>query len=69
MFLFFFYPRCLWPGPSHIFVVCFCLVLGLHVKFAADSFSAFIEYAEKYQELLERQDYFHDFDGENGNEG
>uniref|UniRef100_A0A3P9JJ58 Polyadenylate-binding protein-interacting protein 1 n=1 Tax=Oryzias latipes TaxID=8090 RepID=A0A3P9JJ58_ORYLA len=27
------------------------------------------EYAEKYQELLERQDYFHDFDGENGNEG
>ncbi|RVE67946.1 hypothetical protein OJAV_G00086890 [Oryzias javanicus] len=27
------------------------------------------EYAEKYQELLERQDYFHDFYGENGNEG
>ncbi|KAM4745716.1 polyadenylate-binding protein-interacting protein 1 [Anableps anableps] len=26
------------------------------------------EYAEKYQELLERQDYFHDVYGENGNE-
>uniref|UniRef100_A0A096LQC1 Polyadenylate-binding protein-interacting protein 1 n=1 Tax=Poecilia formosa TaxID=48698 RepID=A0A096LQC1_POEFO len=26
------------------------------------------EYAEKYQELLERQDYFHDAYGENGNE-
>ncbi|XP_041856288.1 polyadenylate-binding protein-interacting protein 1 [Melanotaenia boesemani] len=26
------------------------------------------EYAEKYQELLERQDYFHDIYGENGNE-
>ncbi|MED6254843.1 Polyadenylate-binding protein-interacting protein 1 [Ilyodon furcidens] len=26
------------------------------------------EYAEKYQELMEKQDYFHDADGENGNE-
>lgn len=26
------------------------------------------EYAEKYQEILDRQDYFHDLDGENGNE-
>ncbi|XP_015238106.1 PREDICTED: polyadenylate-binding protein-interacting protein 1 [Cyprinodon variegatus] len=26
------------------------------------------EYAEKYQELLEKQDYFHEVDGENGNE-
>ncbi|XP_029367514.1 polyadenylate-binding protein-interacting protein 1 isoform X2 [Echeneis naucrates] len=26
------------------------------------------EYAEKYQEILDRQDYFHDIDGENGNE-
>ncbi|CAG5924779.1 unnamed protein product [Menidia menidia] len=26
------------------------------------------EYAEKYQELLERQDFFHDTDGENGND-
>ncbi|XP_028270981.1 polyadenylate-binding protein-interacting protein 1 [Parambassis ranga] len=26
------------------------------------------EYAEKYQEMLDRQDYFHDFFGENGNE-
>ncbi|KAG7489501.1 polyadenylate-binding protein-interacting 1 [Solea senegalensis] len=26
------------------------------------------EYAEKYQEILDRQDYFHDFDGENGND-
>uniref|UniRef100_A0A1A7YLD9 Polyadenylate-binding protein-interacting protein 1 n=1 Tax=Iconisemion striatum TaxID=60296 RepID=A0A1A7YLD9_9TELE len=26
------------------------------------------EYAEKYQEILERQDYFHDVYGENGNE-
>lgn len=26
------------------------------------------EYAEKYQEMLARQDYFHDTYGENGNE-
>ncbi|XP_056275840.1 polyadenylate-binding protein-interacting protein 1 isoform X2 [Pseudoliparis swirei] len=26
------------------------------------------DYAEKYQEILDRQDYFHDRDGENGNE-
>ncbi|KAM6930521.1 polyadenylate-binding protein-interacting protein 1 [Xenentodon cancila] len=26
------------------------------------------EYAEKYQEILDRQDYFHDIYGENGNE-
>lgn len=26
------------------------------------------EYAEKYQEILDRQDYFHDIDGENGTE-
>ncbi|XP_061585514.1 polyadenylate-binding protein-interacting protein 1 [Cololabis saira] len=26
------------------------------------------EYAEKYQEILDRQDYFHDIDGENGND-
>ncbi|XP_047448644.1 polyadenylate-binding protein-interacting protein 1 [Mugil cephalus] len=26
------------------------------------------EYAEKYQEILDRQHYFHDIDGENGNE-
>ncbi|XP_030594159.1 polyadenylate-binding protein-interacting protein 1 [Archocentrus centrarchus] len=26
------------------------------------------DYAEKYQEILDRQDYFHDIDGENGNE-
>lgn len=26
------------------------------------------EYAEKYQEIMDRQGYFHDFDGENGNE-
>ncbi|XP_034547838.1 polyadenylate-binding protein-interacting protein 1 [Notolabrus celidotus] len=26
------------------------------------------EYAEKYQEIMERQDYFHDMYGENGNE-
>ena len=30
--------------------------------------SAFTEYAEKYQEILDRQDYFSDADGENGNE-
>lgn len=30
--------------------------------------STFTEYAEKYQEILDRQDYFHDIDGENGNE-
>lgn len=30
--------------------------------------SAFTEYAEKYQEILDRQDYFHDIYGENGNE-
>ena len=33
------------------------------------SLSGFTEYAERYQELLERQDFFDDtFDGENGNE-
>ncbi|TNN27747.1 Polyadenylate-binding protein-interacting protein 1 [Liparis tanakae] len=26
------------------------------------------DYAEKYQEILDRQDYFHEQDGENGNE-
>lgn len=29
---------------------------------------AFTEYAEKYQEILVKQDYFHDIYGENGNE-
>lgn len=28
----------------------------------------FTDYAEKYQEMLDRQDYFHDVYGENGNE-
>lgn len=31
-------------------------------------FVCFAEYAEKYQEMLARQDYFHDTFGENGNE-
>lgn len=30
--------------------------------------SASAEFAEKYQEMLARQDYFHDTFGENGNE-
>lgn len=32
------------------------------------SLAAFTEYAEKYQEILDRQDYFHDNCGDNGNE-
>lgn len=43
------------------------------MKFASFFFywifvSALAEYAEKYQEMLARQDYFHDIYGENGNE-
>lgn len=42
--------------------------LFLSLCCALNSASLLSEYAEKYQELLEKQDYFHEVDGENGNE-
>lgn len=38
------------------------------VLFLNVSLSAVTEYAEKYQEIMDKQDYFHDIYGENGND-
>lgn len=38
------------------------------VLYLSFSVSAFTDYAEKYQEIMDRQDYFHDVYGENGDE-